>query len=250
MGFGVNNFSTYNIHQENEALKILSHLNDESIYDIVIQNIQQRFDFSIILPSQNLPMLIEQQFKQTMDTHPHEAEILEIRKNEIYTNILNIIQQYCNVTIVIPEDASLYSYTYYIYDFLVSGFKHHLVEFFTNYIIKEKNTIYTEFNLANYKKDKNSTLKYGKVIYSNPKLAVINAMLDMVVRNICAFDISLQDILNCSCVDANVATCILQSVLPNNDYYKDIYVTMINNDYISQSIISNIRFAIHNIAIN
>ena len=250
MAFGNNNFDSYEVHQQFEALKVIPNLDEQSIRDITLQDIQQRYDFNIILPMNNLPYLIDQTFKQTKELYPESIQELDDEENRLLGIILTTIEYNCGVKIEIPDDANLYSYTYYIYDFLISGFKQHMIEFFTNYIIREKNTIYQEMNLSIHKKDKNSSSKYGKLLYSNPKLAAISTYLNEVVTNMCSFDISLETILSNIYQNQSISTTLLSSIFPVQDFFKTQYVVLVTNPYISQSIISNIRLAIHNIAIN
>lgn len=248
--FGNNNFDGYVTHQEGEALKIIPKLDEESIIDITKNGIINRYDFNILVPNNNLPLLLEQTYKQGEVLYPESVEELEAQKNRLLSLILDTISQECEVQIEIPENASLYSYTYYIYDFLVSNFKQYLINFFTNYIVKEKNSIYQNMNLSMYKKEKNTSTKYGKTLYTNPKMAIITSYLHLVIQNLTAYDISLETILYNVYSNSSIITSILESVFPINDFYQTQYVSLITNPYISQSIISNIRFALHNISIN
>jgi hypothetical protein len=249
MSFATQNMSNYTIHQENEALKVVSHLNEMSIIDIVKQDFMQRYDFSLVLPINNLPSIIEQTFKQTEDTYPESVQDLENRKNELYRVILDNVAQLCNVVFDEVDDSSLYSFTYYAYDFLISNFKPYLISFFTNFIIKEKNNIYINMNLSMYKKEKNSSTKYGKSMYTNTKLAIISAYLDLVINNMSTFDIDLETILSNVYPNNSIIT-LLGNIHPINNFYTDNYISLVNTPLLRQSIVSNIRFALHNAAIN
>lgn len=244
MSYGIQNMHSYNIHQENEAMNVVSHLNEMSIIDITRQDYFQRYDFTTILPITNLPGVIEQMFKQTQEMYPENIQELENTKNHLYRVILDTISALTNIVFDNVDDQSLYGYTYYVYDFIISNFKQYMILFFNNYIIKEKNTIYNEMNLAAFRKEKNSTAKYGKSTYTNQKIAMISAYLDKVITNMSVFDISIETILS-NIYNNNAITNMLSGIKCNN-FYQEQYITLLNTPLIRQSIISNIRFAIHN----
>lgn len=244
MSYGIQNMHSYNIHQENEAMNVIAHLNDMSIIDITKQDYFQRYDFNIVLPITNLPGVIEQTFKQTQEMYPENIQELENTKNHLYRVILDTISSLTNIYFDDIDDQSLYGYTYYVYDFIISNFKQYMILFFNNYIIKEKNTIYNEMNLAAFRKEKNSTAKYGKNTYTNQKIAMISAYLDKVITDMSVFDISIETIL-ANIYNNNAISNMLSSIKCNN-FYQEQYITLLNSPLIRQSIISNIRFAIHN----
>ena len=245
MSYGIKNIHSYNIHQENEALSVISHLNEFSIIDITTQSYNQRFDFEMVLPITNLPATIEQTFKQTEQLYPNDIEELERTKNSLYRSILNTISSCSNCVFEDVDDSILYGLVYYVYDFFISNFKQYIIMFFSNYIIKEKNSIYSEMNLSMYKKEKNLTTKYGKTNYNNPKIAIIISYLDKILTNMSTFDISFENILSNIYSDNNIINLLNNNISCDN-FYLNHYISILNMPWVRQSIISNIRFNIHN----
>lgn len=242
--------STYNIHVENEAIKVLSNLNEDSIYDIVMNNIRQIPNFNLITPVPNTVAMLEQNFKQTIVLYPESIQEVFEYKTVIYKKIIQIIQEYYQLEINIPEDANdLYSYAYYLYDFFVNNFKNNVVLFFANYIYKEKNNIYTALELSSKKKQKSSSIGYGKKVYANTKITAINAFIDTVLDNLTIQDITFEDILSNVYSDSNIVQFILSFVGHKTDFYKTYYASLVLSPVSRSSLISNVRLTIHNYAI-
>lgn len=225
-GFLADN-STYNITTENQISVILSHFSRDYIFDVIENNIKGRFDFM-----QNKPNVIasyEAYFKQLSMQYTADLDIQNINqtREDIYIEIIELLSNKFNISLDLTNIQDYYSVAYYLYSFLISDFKNNLVSFFTNYIIREKNAIYEALNLSEYKKNKDTTTLYNKKIYKNIKLAIINANLELVLKNICAFDIDFNTILNCIYQDKNMVKYIQSIMTPNVDFFKEQYVPFI-----------------------
>lgn len=220
------NSMIYNITTNAELASILNYFNDDYIINIVNHSIQNNFNpFS--QPLANLVDSFEMQYKSIFDVYGTLEEIVQ-KRYYTYNYILDIVCNYFNLDYT-TENLDIYSTASIIYDFLVSGFTTGIVKFFTEYIVKEKNDIYTALNLASLKKNKDSTTLYSKkIFYKNAKIAAINANLELVLHSMKAFDITLEDIVTTIYPKAS-AQFILEIIKPRMDFYKTIYCSLLNN---------------------
>ena len=251
-GFISNNI-TYNIRTDGEASAILSHFSDEYIIDMVRDNLSSRSKIYHELPLPNLVNVLEQNFKNISNGYddPSELKELDERRIRCYKQILDILCQSHSLELNIANGIDYFSAAYYLYDLLIANFKQYIIQFFTNYIDREKNNIYNSFSLADLKKSKDSATVYGKKMYKNQKLAIINANIEYVIENICAQDIPFPVIINNIYYDKNIARYIIDTFFPVQDFFKNIYVPYltIDNEF-KYSCIGAIKLSIHTIATN
>ena len=244
----ISNSNMYNITTENEVASVLSHFNSEFIFDLVRDNLQKKFNYNTIV-SPNIVASFEQNFKQIMSIYQDDTDRINEVRTRTYKEIISIICQNYNLQFNDSDDIDYYSAAMHLYDFLVAGFSNYLEQFFANYIYKERNGIYEALNLSSMKKNKDSSTLYGKKTYKDIKLAVINANLEFVIQNICAYDINLATILSNVYTDRNVINYILTIISPIHDFFKTSYVSVFQSD-IRAIILSNIRFKIQNLCID
>lgn len=238
------NSSAYNVTTENEIAIILSHFNTEYIFDVIKDNIAQKFNtYQMNMP--NVVVSFEQYFKQLQMIYDNPTDRLNIENTRIetYKEILYILSNEFNLEIDYENIQDYYSITYYLYDLLVSGFNNHVVNFFTNYIIKEKNGIYDLLNLGELKKNKDTSTIYNKKIYKNAKVAIINANLEYVIDSMSAFDITFNMILNTIYQDKNMVRMIESVVAPRVDFFKGAYIGILRSN-IRPILLTNIRLEI------
>lgn len=243
MSYDVANFSEYNIVNENQVAMLLSRFDQNIFYDIIKDIINKRsysYNFNIIT---NIPASYENYFKQCELNYPSEKETIDSTRYDTYLNIINILCTSHNLQFNSMATQDLYSAAYYLYDFLISNFNSHIINFFTNFIIKEKNFLYDSLGLSQLKKNKDSSTLYNKKIYKNNKLAVIASNLEYVIDNICVFDIPLEALLNYIFQDKNNVRFLSQLIAPITDFFKSVYVPLIQSQ-IRPILMSNIRLEI------
>lgn len=249
MNIGNLNNELLNIVNESETSMIINHFDFDFLVNIIEDNLIRRIDsYQPFLP--NIVSAVEQNFKLTYSANEvkmlYGTEALE-KRNEIYKKIIQILCSRHNLQTSYQDQDSvdLYSLCYFLYDFLISNFRSAIVQFFTLYIYKEKNELYNILELNDLKKSKDSSTIYGKKLYKNQKVAIINANLELVLNAICGFDISFEDITNTIYTNKNIAKYLQDNIVPVNDFFKEIYVGILKNNNYRQAIITDIRFALH-----
>lgn len=238
----------FNIMSETELGEILSHYETEYVLNVVEMAIRARFSPNTILPQPNVVNAWEQNFKQimaTFDSATYNEKVMHVR-NETYREIIAKICKEFSLNFTIDDNVDLYSAAYFLYDFFVANFNAYMVKFFYNHIFKERSNIYDSLGLATYRKSKDSSTSYGKRLYKDIKLAVINANIDMVVGSISGNDIPLDYVIN-TVMPKDKANYMNTLVSDAGDFFKNYYYQILQCD-IRPTIITDIRFGLHNIA--
>lgn len=236
------NNTDYSIVTDREISTVLSHFSPEMIRDVIENVLEDRvrpYSYSI----GNLVSSYETNFRIARAQYPNYAEELENKRLETYEFILNKVCEYHSLSYAMEPNTDIYTAAVYTYQFLVSDYKKNIVSFFTNYILKEKNSIYDSLNLAEFKKNKDSSSIYSKKVYKgvNPKLLAIHANLNYVLEEISAFDIDLNVIIDYVYTHDKQLSRFLQSFLGDNgDFYHNHFMNVINGPE-RPELITNIR---------
>ncbi len=243
------NSQVYNIVTENELAVVLSHYNSDFIFSIIDECMKLRYTTVPVIPYPNVVAGWEQNFKAIMAQYGSESneEVLRVR-NETYREIIDAICREFGLTFTIDDTVDVYSSTYHLYDFMVSNFTNNMVLFFANFIYRERANIYESLGLATLKKNKDSSTIYGKKIYKDVKLAVINANIDSVISSICEMDIQFSNIVSTIFgANSEIKKFLLSIVSANNDFFDRAYVSILKSD-IRPDVITAIRFKLQEIA--
>lgn len=243
------NMQNYNVVTENEVAVVLSHYNSDFVFSIVDNAMKRRFLEVPIIAVPNVVGAWEQNFKAIRAQYGAEnnEEIMRVR-NETYKEIIDDICREFKLSFTIDDTVDLYSAAYHLYDLFVCKFIENMTTFFANYIYKERSSIYDSLGLADKKKNKDSSTIYGKKIYKDIKLAVINANIDMVVSEICSMDIPFASIISLIYgSNSELKRYIISIVSADSDFMDNVYVPVMNS-FIRPDIITSIRFKLQEIA--
>lgn len=242
------NPNLYNIVSESELSEILSHYGDEYVLSVVENAMKNRFDPASIIPQPNVVGAWEQNFKQLITTYniPEFINKINDTRISVYKQIIETICKEFKLNFTIDDNIDWYSAAYYLYDFFVCNFNKYMIEFFSKYIFKERNSIYESMNLAELRKNKDTSTAYGKRVYKDIKLAVISANIDMVITNMLGFDIDYSTILLTSLM-RDRAYYISSLVSPADEFYREFYGGVMNSSA-RPVILTEIRFNLQNLA--
>jgi len=236
--FNSNN-SEYAIVTDNEVAQILSHFNNDYVYATVTRSISEKLrPYSMSLP--NIVISYEQYYKQATDNYPDVKDAIWEARNGVYEQIIKLL---CDAyQLVFNDTEDLYSSAVYLYDFLVSNFQNNIITFFTNYILKEKNSIYDLLNLGALKRNKDTSTMYSKKIYKHTRLGIICANLERVIDNINNFDIDFNTYVDIvyGYDNRNIAKHIQLVTSPINNFFKT-YVASCFNTSMRPVLITSIR---------
>ena len=240
----------YRIVTDNEVSTIISHFSEDMIYDILQMNLMNKFrPYAPSLP--NLVGSYENIFKQHLMNYPDYSQDFMQKRQEVYMYIIQELCKYHNLEYVQNDEfTDLYSSAYLLYDFFISNFTQNITTFFVNYIMREKNSLYEILNLNEYKKNKDSGTLYSKKIYrnGNSKLPIIHANIDLVINQICSFDIDLNTVLDTVYFDRkNISKCISTIVRDKGDFFNTFFVSFVQSPQFKPIMISNISLQLQSI---
>ena len=229
----MNNKIISNINADKALASVLSNFDSNYITHIVSDSLEMKFrPYSNSLPG---VYSIESTFNNLLNNIEEPGarqNILEVRENT-YLEIIDIICKYYDIQFNPSEDIDLYSAVYWIYNFFVSDFTNTLLNFYINYILKEKDGIYSYLNLEKNKKDKDSTTIYSKkVCGTDEKISIIHANIETVLDAISSFDIGFQNLVLYSIGNNEQLTSfLLSSIVDINDVFKYHFASLLQSQY-------------------
>nr|DAR38399.1 MAG TPA: hypothetical protein [Caudoviricetes sp.] len=239
----------YEMGTENELATILSHYDSNFVYDTINFQVNRvRSTAYNLTPIPNIVGAWEQNFKAIIDQYGAEGmtQIQEVRQ-ETYNEIINIICNAYGLTFTI-SDVDVYNAAYTLYDIFVCNMSALIINFFAKYIYKERNGLYDSMGLAEYKKNKDSSTIYGKKVYKDIKLAVINANIIKVIDNICnGMEFDYPTFIMSAIENAETSNFILSVSADQGNFFVQNIVPMIRMNYAEY--ITGIRFQIQDLAI-
>lgn len=238
----------YTITSENEIASILSKFNSEYLLDVIRNNLANKYVQHPSVLAPNIVGSFEQTFKFLQNTYVSDVDNILATREETYKTIINIICSEYNLIFKDTGNLDYFSIAHLLYDALVGNFVKYITSFFANYIYKEKNALYDLLNMESLKKSKDTSTIYGKKLYKDIKLAILNANIEMVVDSMSTFDITFEQIISSIYFNNRaIVNTILYNVSPIGDFYKDFYCGAFYQSEFRSSIITNIRLSIQNI---
>lgn len=232
-----NNKIISNINADKALASLLSNFESEYIFHIITDSLEMKFRPY----SNSLPGLysIESNFKYLLDNveEPSSREnILEVRE-KTYLEIIDIVCNYYNIQFKPSENIDVYSAAYWIYNFFVSDFTNSLINFYINYILKEKDGLYSYLNLDSCKKDKDATTVYSKKVCTDNKLSIIHANIEVVLDAISEFDIDFQNLVSYSIGNnEQLISFLVSSIVDVNNVFKYHFASLLQSQYRSDVI--------------
>lgn len=242
------NLELYNISSENNLTELLAHFDSGFVLNIIEDKINMRQYNS--MPESNIIKSFEENFKVMKEQFPGDGENINLVRTRVYTEIINILCRGFNLNCMLDDSTDLYSAAYYLYDFLLCNSGPIMINFFTSFIINNKDSLYNSLNLESYKKNKDSSTIYNKRIYIDPKYITISANLEMVLKHIVTIDITLDNILQTTYVNPNIIMFLSEIITDKGNYFKDYYCSLLNRQEMLPVILTDIRLQLQKIAGN
>ena len=233
-----------NINTDTAMADILDNLSYDYIYHVITDSINMRFrPYSTPMP--NIPYSLEQNFRIQLEAAPGSRDQILAKRDEVYRQIIEMLCTHYNLNY--NESDDIYTDAFYLYRFLVSDFTNTVIQFFVNFIMRDKKQIYDRLELQD-KKNKDSSYAYSRKIYSNNVIASIHANIASVIADIVTYDISLEDIVNLvySGTEANAAYHITH-IISDNAYFYDQIRCYAVNEY-AADVINNVKLALQSVS--
>ena len=200
---------------------------------------------SAITPMANLISSYEMMFKMDIERYPDFSSDISERRTELYMRIIDKICAAHALTCNLPTNIDIYTGSVLIYDFLVSNFQNHVVEFFAKYIQKEASNICAVYKLSDTENSEQAN-QYAKKRYGakGADIATIHTHLVEILDVIGGFDISLENIIDvCYGAETPEGVLLKESLVDNGDFFKYVYMPVVSG--INRAIMcTNIRLAL------
>lgn len=250
----VSNNTEYGILSDNEISSIIGNFSTDMIYDIVETRYNNRFrPYQLYVG--NLVNAIDQNFKFQLSAIPMHAEELTQSHNMILRTIMEKVCSLNNLSISLdrnnPENVDLYSLVYFLYDFFISRYTLNIINFFSNFIIKEQNAIVESINIAESKKSSNKDLgsNYSRKMFkNNTNLALIHANLEKVIANICGMDIDMETFIYASTFDSNITKLLCSYTKEVISVFQSQFVPCVKDPICGPVILTMIRLRLQELS--
>ena len=237
----------YKISNEYNITEILSHFDSNYIFDIIEDKLNT-IDYSSSLIESNIVASFEENFKMMRELYPGDSQNINTIREQTYRQIIEILTNRFNLSFNTVDDTiDLYTAAYYLYDFLVCNRNNIMVNFFTAFIVNNKNSLCSLLNNEDFRKNKDSSAAYGKRVYEDHKFAIISANMPFVINHIATLDIRLINIFQSTYVDERLVIFLDNAFADRGNFFHDYYCSVLKQPEILPIIITNIRLALQKI---
>ena len=224
---------------------ILGNFSSEYILHVVDDSLRIKFrPFSDEMP--NLCDILERQFASIYANAPDYLDQVTYTRGETYQEIIRIICKYYNLqfngAFEDIEPNELYGIARTMYDIFISRFTLYCIDFFTRYIVDNKESIYNMINndpAAYRPKDGNKSL-------DDAMMVLIHANMNTIIMNMPAFDISFETLLSYFC-DPVTYNRLISLLSDNGDIYKNYYASYIVDPKTTAEMITAIKLNLQSI---
>lgn len=241
------NIEPYRINNEYNISEILAHFGSEYTMH-ALEDKLENIDYTSSLIEPNFVSAYETNFKLMEEDHPGDSQNIRSVREEVYREIIRLLCDRFNLSFNTVDDTiDLYTAAYYLYDFLVCNRNNIMVNFFTAFIVNNKDNVHGALNAEDIKKNKDSSSAYGKRVYVDPKYIVISANIPKIINYISTFDIKLSNIFQSVYVDYRLVQFLDNAFADKGNFFRDYYCSAVNNIEIAPIIITNIRLALQRI---
>lgn len=219
---------------------ILGNFSSDYILHVVSDSLQLKFrPFADEMP--NMCDILERQFAAIYANAPDFTDQIAYTRDETYQEIIKIICHYYNIEFTGAfediESQELYGIARTLYDIFVSRFTMYCINFFTRYIIDNKEYIY---NMVNNDPDAYRPKEQNKQLGDDNIMILIHANINNIIMNMPTFDISLTDLLSYFC-DPPTFTRLNNLLADKGDIYKNFYASYISNTKTTAEMITAIK---------
>ena len=234
------NDKLYELQANNQLSVILSQFDATFGLNIIEDTMEQRLNSFDIMPSPNIVLSFEDNFKLLYNNYPNEHNNIDDSRQEVYREIIKLICSKFNLEFDEQQGVDIYLIAYYLYDFFVSRFNNYLVTFYTSYIEKEKDYLYGIFKLGENRKPKESSKNTAKYNYSDETLAVIANNITEVLSGMRYLSIPDHVVYEIIYNNINIIELISTNIYPRTPLFA-IFNSILFNEQLYPTIITHIR---------
>ena len=240
------NNQPYQISTEYDLSNIIAKFDSNYIYD-VLEDKLDNISFSKSLIEPNIINAFESNFKTMNEMYPGDSQNIQNVRQETYLNIIAVLTSRFNLQFnTIDPNIDYYTAAFYLYDFLVCNRNNIMINFFTSFIINNRQSLMNMINMEDFRKSKDSAAAYGKRVYVDQQYAIISANINNIINYIITLDISLSNIFQITYKDPRIIQFLDNAFADKGNFFKDFYCKSLQNIEELPIIITNIRLALQN----
>lgn len=221
---------------------ILSNFETPWIMNSVQDSLNMRFrPFNEPMP--NFVDILSRQFATLDATSGDYREQVANVRDDTYKEIITCICNYYNLSFNTPFDdlspQELFGVAHTMYDIFISRFTLYMIDFFTQYIVTNKDSIYNYLiadDSIKKPKEKDTPIRN----YIDPKFQLIHANVNMIIMNMAAYDISLETLLDFF-LDPMGSLRLKQLLSDNGDIFKNYYAIYLQDQRYMADLLTSIK---------
>lgn len=220
--------SDYEVISNAEIASIISKYTPDML-DNSLESILKRKGVSLV-PMANIIRSYEMDMRIDCEKYPDLTHDIKERRTELYGYIVEKICSAHALQAVCPARVDIYTWAEAIYDFLISNFRNHVINFFVRYIQFEASNICAMYKMADAENEMIN--RYAKERYG-PKgtdIATIHTHLNEILDIIGGFDISLENIINICYQGSPIGEILNWSFIDTGDFFKYVYMPAVSGE--------------------
>jgi len=243
-----NTTQPYLITNEYNMSEIIAHFDSNMMFDIINDKLNS-LNYVSTLEEPNMVASFEDQFKLMQEQYPGDSQNIRMIREQIYREIIDILCNKFNLAFNNQDETiDIFTTAYYLYDFLISNRNYIMINFYTAFIINNKDSLYNAINLEVPKTGRDISSNYAKRIYNDNKYILLAANMHRVLDHIATLDISLLNIFQSTYIDYKVVQFLDNAIADRGNFFKDIYCNILNSPEMLPIIITNIKLQLQKTA--
>lgn len=237
----------YEISSEYDIAQVIAHFDSNYIFDIIEDKLEN-MSFSSGNIEPNIVDAFESNFNMMYEQFPGDANNIRSIREQVYRDIIRILTDKFNLEFNYSDDnIDVFTAARFLFDFLVSNRNNIMVNFFTAFIINNKDSLCASLNIEDFRKSKDSASAYGKRVFNDNKYALISANITNVINYIANIDITIENIFQSTYNDANVVEFMCIAFQDKGNFFKDYYCSILNRPEELPIVITSIRLQLQNL---
>ena len=246
----MNPSDTYEVNNDYIFSELLEHFDLEYIFSVLYDKINN-FNYTSSLIEPNIINAFESNFRRMFDELPGDGDNIKSIRDQTYRITIDILTKKFNITFnTEDENIDLYTAAAYLYEFLICRRNEIMVNFFVSFIINNKESLYTALINDGFKKMRDISSNYSRRVYIDQKIVLITAGMNKVLNYIGEMDVKLVNIFQSTYIDPKVVQFLDNAFSDNANFFKDQYMSVLNNPEISPIIITDIKISLQKIVGN
>lgn len=219
-----------------DLAQVLDNFNAEYVIHVMEDMLANR-DYNNLLEKPNLVTAFENYFNIMRTQYLNDGENINQIRSEMYDIIISKLCSAYNLKFNFDDESiSHYTAATFLYEFLISKYNAYIINFFTSFIINNKNTLF--IGLKSTKAAKEPTIITQKI---DPELLLISNNIAQVINLIYNYDIDLDYIFKTIYPDPRIAMMMSTAFADYGNFFRDHYCAILANPEVLPVITVNIR---------